>query len=384
MGITNLAKRTRGYFRHLPQFLHDDFFSAFPTLWLDRRVKHFMEEEMDKKDHNAILYRKDLGDNFQSSLTEDELKDSALIEKLTYDNVECYLRYGITPDEYFLYDFRHRSDNERDEILSRKMRDDIICRKLGYDTMEYFSQLKDKWVFYTLAKPFFKRDVVRVQEEADWASVEEFCSRHRRFIAKPRLNSSGIGVHVVDLQDNKWSSVRDIFNYYRSLDKGMWIFEEFIIQDERMAAWHPSSVNTIRVPSFKTKQGFRILLPLFRVGKNGNLVDNCHNDGGLMSVPDAETGIIVSDGYDIYTNIVETHPNSGMKFKGWQVPEWQSLVETTAALHQTLPPKHTYVGFDFALTPNGWVVVEGNWGNFPHQVCVGYGIRKEFEKLMKG
>ena len=103
-----------------------------------------------------------------------------------------------------------------------------------------------------------------------------------------------------------------------------------------------------------------------------------------MAVPDAETGKIVTDGYDIYTNIVEAHPNSGIRFKGWQVPRWDELVKTATDLHATLAPKHKYVGFDFALTPKGWVVVEANWGNFPHQVCVGYGIKKEFEKLMKG
>jgi hypothetical protein len=102
-----------------------------------------------------------------------------------------------------------------------------------------------------------------------------------------------------------------------------------------------------------------------------------------MSVPDANTGIIVTDGYDIYTNVVELHPNSGIKFKGWKVPRWAELVKTASDLHMSLPPKHKYIGFDFALTKDGWAVVEGNWGNFPHQVCVQHGIRKEFEKLMK-
>lgn len=383
MKSNDTMKRIKGYFKHLPQFIHDDFYELFPMLWIDKRVKKFMAKEMDKKDHNAIVYRKDLEDKFKASLKEEELSDKTLIETLTYDNVKSYLLYGITPDEYFLYDFRNKSDKERAEILSRKRRDDIVCRKLGYDTREYFNQLKDKWTFYTLAAPFFKRDVVRVQEESDWPAVEDFCSRHSRFIAKPRLASSGIGVHIVDLQQNEWGGVRGLFDHYVNLDKGKWMFEEFIIQDESMAAWHPSSVNTIRVPSFKTKNGFKVLLPLFRTGKNGNLVDNCHNDGGLMSVPDAETGVLVSDGYDIYTNVVEVHPNSGMKFKGWQVPKWDELLKTTMELHKSMPPKHKYIGFDFALTPKGWVVVEGNWGNFPHQVCVGYGVRKVFEKLMK-
>ena len=25
---------------------------------------------------------------------------------------------------------------------------------------------------------------------------------------------------------------------------------------------------------------------------------------------------------------------------------------------------HIYVGWDFALTDNGWVLIEGNWGQF--------------------
>ena len=160
-------------------------------------------------------------------------------------------------------------------------------------------QLKDKWQFYNLAKPYFKRDVCRVEMDSDLAGIEAFCSKHRRFIAKPRFSSSGIGVHVIDL-DNDTSIInkdaKSLLEHFQKIDDGKWMFEELIEQDPSMAAWHPSSVNTIRVPSIRTKNGCKIILPLFRTGKNGNLVDNCHNDGGLMSVPDAETGVIITDG----------------------------------------------------------------------------------------
>ena len=208
MNYKRLKGQIIGYVKHLPQFIHDDFFSLFPHFCLNRRVEHFLANDMEKKDHNAIVYRKDIEDNFSANLTEEELSDKVLIERLTKDNIKSYLLYGITPDEYFLYEFRKKSDAERSEILSRKRRDDLVCRNLGYDTREYFNQLKDKWIFYSLAKPYFKRDVCRVQEESDWPAVEEFCSKHTRFIAKPRLESSGIGVHVVDLSQNQYGNIR--------------------------------------------------------------------------------------------------------------------------------------------------------------------------------
>lgn len=372
--------------KHFPETVSSLFFSVFPLFALKSRTRNFRKRKMDKKDHNGIPYGEDLQINLKNSLKPEELADKEYVERLTNDIVSCYILYGITPDEYFQQEFQNKSRDFRKTILSRKRKDDLCCKYLGRDTRKYFMQLKDKWQFYNLAKPYFKRDVCRVEMDSDLAGIEAFCSKHRRFIAKPRFSSSGIGVHVIDL-DNDTSIInkdaKSLLEHFQKIDDGKWMFEELIEQDPSMAAWHPSSVNTIRVPSIRTKNGCKIILPLFRTGKNGNLVDNCHNDGGLMSVPDAETGVIITDGYDIYNNIVEAHPNSGIHFKGWQVPRWDELVKTASELHSSLPPKHKYVGFDFALTPKGWVVVEGNWGNFPHQVCVGYGIREEYERLMK-
>ena len=231
-----------------------------------------------------------------------------------------------------------------------------------------------------MAKPYFKRDVCKVDYE-DYNSVKTFCEKHKKFIAKPRNSSCGIGVHSVDM-GNFDNDVKKVFDYYNNLEETQWMFEEYIKQSSDMASWHPASVNTIRIPSIRTRRGPIVILPLFRVGKNGNFVDNCHNDGGFMSVPNVQTGIIESDGLDVFTNHYEYHVNSGKKFKGWQVPRWNELIQIAKELHMSLPEQHKYVGFDFALTDEGWIVVEGNWGNFPHQVCLGKGIRKDFEQLM--
>lgn len=361
------------------------FQKTFPRLGLNYRMNRFLRKRMNEKDHNGIPFAKDAEDVMKTFLTQSELEDEVFVNRIKKDMVRCYLLYGLTPDEYFLHDCRHADDEYLKTILSRNYKDSLC----NFSAIKTFSnphkvsgELRDKWVFYQLAKPFFKRDVCKVDKTVKLSEIEDFCEKHTRFIAKPRKSSSGIGVHIVDLNQIK-RSCAELLNYYCNLNDGVWMFEELIVQDPIMAEWHDTSVNTIRLPSVRTKKGCKVILPLFRTGKNGNVVDNCHNDGGLMAVPDAKTGVLISDGYDVFTNVIENHPNSGIKFKGWQVPRWDELVRTAAELHESLPKHHKYVGFDFALTHDGWVVIEGNWGNFPHQVCVHHGIRQEFEKLMK-
>ncbi len=359
----------------------DAILSYFPEFLLHYRTRRFMANKMDSLDHNGLVFRDDLNANLKLILPPEDLANPSEVDEFSYDIAKCYVAYGITPDEYLLHDFKNKKTSYRRTILSRKHKDEECVKQLGKDFLSFFYQLKDKWEFYSITKPFFHRDVVRVDSEADFSLIESFCMKHPVFIAKPRMASSGIGVQKIDC--SQWDSIQSLFVYFCHENDGLWLFEELIEQDPLMAAWHPSSVNTVRIPSIMTKKGPVVILPLFRTGINGNLVDNCHNNGGLMSVPDAKTGIIVSDGYDIYTNAIKAHPNSGFTFKGYQIPKWQELIDTAAAVHKSLPSKHKYVGFDFALTKDGWMLVEGNWGNFPHQVCVGYGIRKEFERLMR-
>lgn len=353
-----------------------------PKLGLNIRVNHFINSSMNQVDYNGNIFKDDLEEQYSKYLTDAERKEKKYIRWLTKDVVKCYLLYKITPDEYFMHDLRHKDDNYKASILGFAMKDALCIEACGSHFKEWYNQLKDKWEFYQIAKPYFKRAVCRIHDESDFAAFESFCHSFNRFIVKPNGSCSGKGIHLIDLQKNEYGGIRELFDHYLE-QEGDWIIEELIIQDEAMAQWHRDSVNTVRVPSIMTPDGPQIILPLFRTGKGGNLVDNCHNDGGLMAVPDAKTGIIITDGYDIYTHVVECHPDSGLKFKGWQIPRWDEMVQTVSEIHSKCLPHQKYIGFDMALTPNGWVVIEGNWGNMPHQVCVGYGIRKEFEKLMK-
>lgn len=162
------------------------------------------------------------------------------------------------------------------------------------------------------------------------------------------------------------------------------MIEECIRQSAEMGQWNETSVNTIRIPSFLRDGKFTVIWTRMRMGKKGAIVDNA-GAGGIVVNVDPQTGIITSDGIDEEHNHFAKHPGCGLTFKGWQVPCWDDLLKTVEELHRNVFYKHIYVAWDFALTDDGWVVIEGNWGQLlGQQTASQIGVRKLFHELLGG
>ena len=106
------------------------------------------------------------------------------------------------------------------------------------------------------------------------------------------------------------------------------------------------------------KEDFSILWTFLRTGQGDNEVDNM-GAAGMGALIDTETGIIISNGVDWKGSEFEKHPDSNITFKGFEIPKWDELKETAKSLASELSEMHC-VGWDLALTDNGWVLVEGN------------------------
>lgn len=158
--------------------------------------------------------------------------------------------------------------------------------------------------------------------------------------------------------------------------------EELIQQHQEISSFNASSVNTVRFPSFKHGDKVVAARPCMRFGREGNIVDNAGQGGVFVSV-DINTGEIISDGFDEHGHKYPSHPDSNKTFKGFVVPQWKELIEVARVLHLSLPEDQVYVAFDFALSDKGWVVVEGNWGDWIlQQVSFEKGLRREFISLL--
>jgi hypothetical protein len=299
---------------------------------------------------------------------------------LLKDMKKVYLKDGTRPDEYLLYNYDSKSQQDRSTYLPQRLKDVTLIDYYGYDGSKLIRQLRDKYQFFLLAKPFFKRDVVRIAEKNDWSQFEQFCKEHSRFICKIINGGCGVGVRIEEVKDS--DRAKDLFE--ELIGKGKWIIEELIKQDPLLSSFNDSSVNTVRFPSFRHGNEVKQNYPCIRFGRRGYIVDNAAQKGVFASV-DIRTGKIISNGFDELGHEYEVHPDSKVRFKEFQIPKWTELLEEARLAHLSLPEKHTYVAIDFALSEKGWVIVEANWGDWVlQQTSLKQGLKKEFLELLKG
>ena len=296
--------------------------------------------------------------------------------QLVKDIKRCYVLRLAKPLEYFLFGFEEKTNKERNEWITDFIKDTYLKK---YSKLEQLEELLDKFNFYVKMKPYFRREACMVFGHRDKEAFLLFANEHRRFIAKPNTGSFGANTVIWDLNDR---TDEDVFTQLIASNCS-WILEELIVQTPEMSLFNMSSVNSVRIPTFRTKDGIKIFGTFLRMGRKGSVVDNA-GAGGIFVRVDETTGQIISDGYTEHGDVFVQHPDSKVTFRGFQIPRWKELRELAIKCHKELP-KHKYIGWDFALTDDGWVLLEGNWGQFLCQQVSGQKpLKKQFVSLITG
>lgn len=294
------------------------------------------------------------------------------------DITNCFLRYGTTPRDYFLFGFDtvNTSAESRASFVTDWDKDDILIKEDGWDK---YLELSEKYGFYKKAGQYYGRKLFLFKEQTSKESAMHFILEAKDLFIKPQGGSYGHGAFVASCENDETAN-----ELYEQLKEkgGIWILEERIIQDEEMAKWNSSSVNTVRFTSILSKSGFHGLTPFFRTGRVGKIVDNAGSGGILVDV-ELETGRIYTDGIDEDGNVYVCHPDTGITFKGATIPHWDLLLKTVKEAHETAASNHKYIGWDLALSKGKWIVVEGNWGQFINQYADKKGRKQEFLKYIK-
>lgn len=290
------------------------------------------------------------------------------------------VKFHWDPDEYFLFGYENLTDVQRMGFFSEYDKNSF-CDKVN--NPESAAIFKDKWATYKKFRSFYHRDAVFVSNVADVDSLEiiSFLEKHHSFIMKPNNGALGNGIEIIhgeNLDDAK-NKLKDVLE--KQLHPRSYILEELIKQVDEMAKWHPQSVNTIRIRTFILKDRIHICHPLLRTGCGDSFVDNT-GSGGVFVVLDQLTGKPIC-ACDEYGNEYSSHPDSGLKFAETVIPRWNEAVDIAKQLAMVLPDVK-YVGWDLALTENGWVMIEGNdKAQLGFQYATHIGFRREIEDLMK-
>lgn len=292
----------------------------------------------------------------------------------TQDMMRETIVHGTYFEEYLNYHFKEKTDAQRREYLTDSVRNDL-CKRINDEEKQ--ALLLNKYRAYLHFKEFYGREALLAGSGEDKTAFLDFAGRHGEAVAKPIDQCAGRGItHLCFSDKESWSRWYD----EEVAAKGMpMVIEECIQQDEGMGAWHPSSVNTIRANTILKDGQFSLFSAFMRTGRNNSFMDNC-GQGGLLAAIDTDTGIVLTDGCNEKSERYPSHPDSLKRFQGAQIPQWDELKVFAEKLARHIH-ELTFVAWDLALTPKGWVMVEGNKGQFMvQQICLGRGIRKDFEQ----
>ena len=307
-------------------------------------------------------------------LSADEQRNKAYVNTVKAAVRAAMNQYLIAPEEYFLYDFPHLSDQEKRSFVGDLERT-ILCSRL-YNVTASGYVFMDKMKTYDAFAPFFKRDVCLVSGEADYRKFLDFSQTHETFMVKPTAASRGNGIALV----SRDADVDAREQFQEILRKGACVLEERIEQGPELAALHPQSVNTVRYATYYENGTITTLACFLKIGRGASVVDN-GGAGGLLAAVDSETGVILTAGRTEWGEEYPVHPDTGIAFVGYQLPEWHAAKEMVSELVKVLPDQK-YVGWDLAYSTQGWVLVEGNSGGqfVGPQISLKKGVRPLIDK----
>ncbi len=290
--------------------------------------------------------------------------------------------YGVTALEYFQFEFWGRNDAGRREFIADAER--LILFRRFYDFSRY-EIVRNKWLQYKFLKKYFKRDCILIDanssESADFDFFLGFIQEGKDYIFKPTRCSCGEGVRKIRIAAKEEDCIRKIYEKLRQ-DGG--IFEPYVAQVPELAKFHQQSVNTVRLIVLQDDLGENhYLRSLFRMGKGDLIVDN--SESALRALMDPATGIVSSPGVDSYGNSYSIHPDTGEQIVGFVVPRYEELLQVADEIMEVLSDIARYIGFDFALTEKGWIILEVN--PFPQLIMQQFiprtGYKREVLELLE-
>ena len=193
---------------------------------------------------------------------------------------------------------------------------------------------------------------------------------------KPAISGTGSGMNVArfEFRDGSFR----LGAAQMSLEQIEQIYvQDFVIQEEvrqhaSLSAFHPQSLNTVRMITLRFGGAITPVAATLRMG-NGTHVDNGHA-GGLLCGIDLTSGALTPQACDVLFRPFDRHPRSGTTFSGQAVPSFAAIQSTAVSVHQRLP-HFDVVSCDLAVLENGLpCLIEVNTfgqGIEPHQFLKG-------------
>ncbi|CAA9499143.1 MAG: hypothetical protein AVDCRST_MAG13-2152 [uncultured Solirubrobacteraceae bacterium] len=290
-----------------------------------------------------------------------------------WDQVDVW-RHGFVARQARLFDFEqfgfsgylseyarkrrvHRL-NRNAGVLGDKLVAGLVLEAIGTPTPAIFGVME-------------AGQVVPLDRASERTDLESLLRRHDRLVVKPRDGSHGHGVLMVERRDGATVVNGSTATPLRPERLDRMLVSEFVEQHEYARSIYPHATNTIRVMSLREHGSGRpfVVAAHHRFGtRSSGAVDNT-GAGGLTADVDVATGALgrlaaLPGGYlpvGARVRWSDDHPDTGARVTGTVVPRWPEII---AEIKRTMSrlPDFGWVGWDVAVTADGFKIIEGNPG----------------------
>ena len=209
----------------------------------------------------------------------------------------------------------------------------------------------------------------------------ELCSNMSNVIIKPSRLSKGHGVKLISVANGitnvDGKTIAELFKDY----KQNFLIQECVKQHKDMAGPNPTSVNTIRILSYHSKDEVLIIYSVVRIGRKGSVIDN-QSAGGISTAID-ENGRLAATAFGGYVENDIGKTDSGIELAGYQLPSYDRVIDFVKRLHLRLP-FFDIVGWDVAVREDGSpVLIEFNLNPGLSQSAFGSGMGEYTERIIR-
>jgi len=283
-----------------------------------------------------------------------------------------YSRTGVFTKEYVPNNFYHCELVPRANIhrLQGVLGDKNMCDFLfpGENIVHSFLKRINGY-YYFEGEPVSEEDAVLA------------CRNLKDAIIKPAKESEGRGVQLFSVKDGVTTvddkTIGQLFHEYGN----DFLIQDRIKQHKDMAALNPSSVNTMRILSYRSGMEVLIIYSVIRIGRGGSVVDN-QCAGGISTTisNEGKLGKTALGGFST-DNITKT--DTGIVMDGYQLPSYGKAIEMVKRLHLKLP-FFNIVGWDVAIQEDGEpVLIEFNTNPGLSQSAFKSGMGEYTERIIR-
>ena len=286
-------------------------------------------------------------------------------------------QYGLTKENYknFLSDYQYHWLNRINNGYQIWINDKTTTRYV----MEPYKQFLAKY-YYDIIKMNGKTCIKALQDipegfEASFDGIFKLLRQEKLLALKPSAGTHGDGFYRMEYADGKYlingkEMTEDEIVAMISGFKSIYVITEYLFMHHELKKIYPNSVNTIRVAVVnQSAYEPKIMQTYMRIGSSKSGFTDNVGYGGICAKIDTATGryYCAEQLRNHKFTPCPKHPDTGVEIEGI-VPNWDYMCEGVLNICRFMPELE-YLGFDIAITDDGFKIIEINIHQDLHKVA---------------